>query len=128
MTCNHSSLRDPMIKGDPSPPAQNDGERRSYKATEIDDVVSTITDDSLIVFHKFIFLNDLVVMDPKRSNRACFPPPGYLIIYEISLHAGLLFPPPLELIDISIMCGVSLFQFSYRAISVTVRLIAFFRD
>ncbi|KAH0468295.1 hypothetical protein IEQ34_003328 [Dendrobium chrysotoxum] len=39
---------------------------------------------------------------PKRLDRACLPPPGYLTISESSLQARLQFPPPLELIDISI--------------------------
>ncbi|KAL0904668.1 hypothetical protein M5K25_026798 [Dendrobium thyrsiflorum] len=65
---------------------------------------------------------------PKRLDRACLPPPGYLTISESSLRAGLRFPPPLELIDISARCGVSLAQFSHIAMSVTMGLIAFFRD
>ncbi|KAH0450255.1 hypothetical protein IEQ34_020947 [Dendrobium chrysotoxum] len=62
------------------------------------------------------------------ENRACLPPPGYLTISESSLRVGLRFPPPLELIDISVRCGVSLAQFSHRAMLVTMGLIAFFRD
>ncbi|KAH0453617.1 hypothetical protein IEQ34_017941 [Dendrobium chrysotoxum] len=100
MTSDHPSLRVPMTKGEPRPTAQNDGKRRFCNAIKTDDVVSTVTDDSLIVFHKkFHFPNDLVVMAPKRSDRACLAPPGYLTIYEICLQAGLRFPPPMILIQ-----------------------------
>ncbi|KAH0464921.1 hypothetical protein IEQ34_005024 [Dendrobium chrysotoxum] len=33
---------------------------------------------------KFYFPNDLIVRAPNKSDRACFPPSGYLTIYEIS--------------------------------------------
>ncbi|PKU82776.1 hypothetical protein MA16_Dca006074 [Dendrobium catenatum] len=79
-----------MTKGDSHPAAHNDGKRRSCKTGKADDVVSTITNDSLINFHKkFYFPNDLMVMAPKRSNQACLPPPGYLPIYKINLPARL---------------------------------------
>ncbi|KAH0448532.1 hypothetical protein IEQ34_022332 [Dendrobium chrysotoxum] len=42
---------------------------------------------------------------PTRSDRACFPPPGYVTVYEFSLRAGLRFPPSSELIDILTICG-----------------------
>ncbi|KAH0453305.1 hypothetical protein IEQ34_017629 [Dendrobium chrysotoxum] len=89
----------------------------------------TITSDSLIIFHKkFHFPNDLAVKTPEKSNRACFPPSGYLTIYEMSLRAGLRFPPAPELINISTICGVILSHFSCRAMSIVMGLIAFFRD
>ncbi|KAH0458518.1 hypothetical protein IEQ34_013833 [Dendrobium chrysotoxum] len=42
---------------------------------------------------------------PARTDRACFPPPGYVTVYEFSLRAGLRFPPSSELIDILTICG-----------------------
>ncbi|KAH0450985.1 hypothetical protein IEQ34_021677 [Dendrobium chrysotoxum] len=65
---------------------------------------------------------------PARTDRACFPPPGYVTVYEFSLRAGLRFPPSSELIDILTLCGVCLSQFSYRAISIVMGLIVLFRD
>ncbi|KAH0463163.1 hypothetical protein IEQ34_007745 [Dendrobium chrysotoxum] len=65
---------------------------------------------------------------PKRSDRASLPPPGYLTVSEASLRAGLRFPPSAELVEILRRCGVCLSQLSYRAMSVTVGLIALFRD
>ncbi|KAH0463562.1 hypothetical protein IEQ34_008144 [Dendrobium chrysotoxum] len=116
MTGDHHPSRDPMTKGDSRPVAQNGGERGSSKGAKSDDVESTVTSDSLIILHqKFYFPNDIVVKVPKRSNRAYFPPPGYLTIFESSMRA-------------SCGCGVSLAQFSHRAMSVTMGLIAFSRD
>ncbi|KAH0462140.1 hypothetical protein IEQ34_009715 [Dendrobium chrysotoxum] len=65
---------------------------------------------------------------PARSDRACFPPPGYVTVYEFSLRAGLRFPPTSELIDILTIYGVCLSQFSYRVISILMGLIILFRD
>ncbi|KAH0434776.1 hypothetical protein IEQ34_026771 [Dendrobium chrysotoxum] len=65
---------------------------------------------------------------PARTDRACFPPPGYMTVYEFSLRAGLRFPPSSELIDILTICGVCLSQFSYRAMSIVMGLIVLFRD
>ncbi|KAH0463903.1 hypothetical protein IEQ34_006689 [Dendrobium chrysotoxum] len=65
---------------------------------------------------------------PARTDRACFPPPGYVTVYEFSLRAGLRFPPSTELIDILTLCGVCLSQFSYRAMSIVMGLIVLFRD
>ncbi|KAL0921314.1 hypothetical protein M5K25_008375 [Dendrobium thyrsiflorum] len=104
---DHPSLRDPMTKRDPRPAVHNDGKKRSCKVSKIDDMVSNVIDDCLIVFHKSHFSNDLVVMAPKRSDRVCLPPIEYLIIYEISLRVGLRFPPPPKLIDIPAVCRVS---------------------
>ncbi|KAH0450452.1 hypothetical protein IEQ34_021144 [Dendrobium chrysotoxum] len=63
-----------------------------------------------------------------RTDRPCFPPPGYVTVYEFSLRAGLRFPPSSELIDILTLCGVCLSQFSYRAMSIVMGLIVLFRD
>ncbi|KAH0464746.1 hypothetical protein IEQ34_004849 [Dendrobium chrysotoxum] len=76
----------------------------------------------------FHISNDVVATVPKRSDRASLPPPEYLTVSETSLRAGLRFPPPAELVEILKRCGVCLSQFSYRAMSVTVGLIALFRD
>ncbi|KAH0457360.1 hypothetical protein IEQ34_012675 [Dendrobium chrysotoxum] len=65
---------------------------------------------------------------PVRTDRACFPPPGYVTVYEFSLRVGLRFPPSSELIDILTLCGVCLSQFSYRAMSIVMGLIVLFRD
>ncbi|KAH0468212.1 hypothetical protein IEQ34_003245 [Dendrobium chrysotoxum] len=54
----------------------------------------------------------------RGSDRAGLPPPGYLTVSETSLQAGLHFPPPAELVEILKRCGVSLSQFSYRAIDM----------
>ncbi|KAH0456857.1 hypothetical protein IEQ34_014764 [Dendrobium chrysotoxum] len=92
-------------------------------------MISTITDDSFISFRKnFHFPNDLVMKVPARTDRTCFPPPGYVTVYEFSLRAGLRFPPSSELIDILTICGVCLSQFSYRAMSIVMGLIVLFRD
>ncbi|KAH0470998.1 hypothetical protein IEQ34_000721 [Dendrobium chrysotoxum] len=85
--------------------------------------------NSLIILHKnFHIPNDVVTTFPKRSDRAGLPPPMYLTVSETSLRAGLHFPPPVKLVKILTRCGVSLSQFSYRAMSVTVGLITLFRD
>ncbi|KAH0452445.1 hypothetical protein IEQ34_019744 [Dendrobium chrysotoxum] len=42
---------------------------------------------------------------PARTDRACFPSPRYVTVYEFSLRAGLRFPPSSELIDILTICG-----------------------
>ncbi|KAH0461434.1 hypothetical protein IEQ34_009009 [Dendrobium chrysotoxum] len=65
---------------------------------------------------------------PARTDCACFPPPGYVTVYEFSLRAGLRFPLSSELIDILTICGVCLSQFSYRAMSIVMGLIVLFRD
>ncbi|KAH0452641.1 hypothetical protein IEQ34_019940 [Dendrobium chrysotoxum] len=65
---------------------------------------------------------------PARTDCACFPPPGYVTVYEFSLRAGLRFPPSSELIDILTLYGVCLSQFSYRAMSIVMGLIVLFRD
>ncbi|KAH0468059.1 hypothetical protein IEQ34_003092 [Dendrobium chrysotoxum] len=79
--------------------------------------------DFLILFCKnFYFSNDVVTIVPKSSDRASLPPLGPIC------EGGLRFPPPAELIKILRRCGVNLSQFSFRAMSVTVGLIALFRD
>ncbi|KAH0448312.1 hypothetical protein IEQ34_022112 [Dendrobium chrysotoxum] len=70
----------------------------------------------------------MVTIVPKRSDRDSLPPPGYLTFSEINLRAGLRFPPPAELIKILRRYGVNLSQFSFRAMSVTMGLIALFRN
>ncbi|KAH0459480.1 hypothetical protein IEQ34_012294 [Dendrobium chrysotoxum] len=103
--------------------------KRVQKAPKADDVISTVTEDSFISFRKkFHFPNDLVMKVPARTDRACFPPPGYVTVYEFSLRAGLRFPPSTKLIDILTLCGVCLSQFSYRAMSFVMGLIVLFRD
>ncbi|KAH0469648.1 hypothetical protein IEQ34_001206 [Dendrobium chrysotoxum] len=78
-----------------------------------------------MLLHKNVhILNDVVTTVPKRSDRVSLPPSGYLIVSETSLRAGLYFSPPAELVEILRRCGVCLSQFSYRAMSVTMRLIA----
>ncbi|KAL0927362.1 hypothetical protein M5K25_001526 [Dendrobium thyrsiflorum] len=65
---------------------------------------------------------------PARSDRARFPPPGYVTVYEFSLRAGLRLPPAPELIDIMTIYGVNMSQFSYRAMSIIMGMIILFRD
>ncbi|KAH0452817.1 hypothetical protein IEQ34_017141 [Dendrobium chrysotoxum] len=103
--------------------------KRIQKAPKANNVISTITEDSFISFRKkFHFPNDLVMKVPARFDLACFPPPGYVTVYEFSLRAGLRFPPASELIDILTICGVCLFQFFYRVMSIVMGLIVLFRD
>ncbi|KAH0466253.1 hypothetical protein IEQ34_006356 [Dendrobium chrysotoxum] len=111
------------------PAQRSEVPKRTQKAPKADDVISTVTEDSFISFRKkFHFPNDLVMKVPARTDRACFPPPGYVTVYEFSLRAGLRFPPSSELIDILTICGVCLSQFSYRAMSIVMGLIVLFRD
>ncbi|KAH0466850.1 hypothetical protein IEQ34_004088 [Dendrobium chrysotoxum] len=124
---------DPVPSSDPAVGRMSvallDGERRSTKGVKVDDVASTLTGDLLMLLHKnFHIPNDVVTTVLKRSDRASLPPPGYLTVSEASLRAGLRFPPSAELIEILRRCGVCLSQHSYRAMSVTVGLIALFRD
>ncbi|KAH0455475.1 hypothetical protein IEQ34_015507 [Dendrobium chrysotoxum] len=111
------------------PAPRSEISKKIQKAPKANDVVSTITEDSFISFRKkFHFPNDLVMKVPARTDRACFPPPGYVTVYEFSLRARLRFPPSSELIDILTICGVCLSQFSYRAMSIVMGLIVLFRD
>ncbi|KAH0457777.1 hypothetical protein IEQ34_013092 [Dendrobium chrysotoxum] len=111
------------------PAQRSEVPKRAQKAPKADDVISTVTEDSFISFRKkFHFPNDLVMKVPARTDRACFPPPGYVTVYEFSLRAGLRFPPSSELIDILTLSGVCLSQFSYRAMSIVMGLIVLFRD
>ncbi|KAH0453869.1 hypothetical protein IEQ34_018193 [Dendrobium chrysotoxum] len=81
-----------------------------------------------MLLHKnFHIPNDVVTTILKRSDWTSLPPPGYLTVNETSLRAELHFPPPVELVEILKRCGVCLSQFSYRAMSVTVGLIALFQ-
>ncbi|KAH0467452.1 hypothetical protein IEQ34_004690 [Dendrobium chrysotoxum] len=109
--------------------ARSEGIKKTYKATKIDDVVSTVTGDVLLAFRKkYYFPNDMVVKVPARSDRACSPPLEFVTVYEFSLRAGLRFPPSPELSDILMIYGVSLAQLSYRAMSIIMGLILLFRD
>ncbi|KAH0449086.1 hypothetical protein IEQ34_022886 [Dendrobium chrysotoxum] len=109
--------------------ARREGVKKTYKATKTDDVVSTVTGDALLAFRKkYYFPNDMVVKVPARSDRACSPPLRFVTVYEFSLRAGLRFPPSPELSDILMICGVSLAQLSYRAMSIIMGLIVLFRD
>ncbi|KAH0464378.1 hypothetical protein IEQ34_007164 [Dendrobium chrysotoxum] len=123
-----TSTKNPSTKGDRFV-ARCEGVKKTYKATKMDDVVSTVTGDDLLAFRKKIyFSNDMVVKVPARSDRACSPPPRFVTVYEFSLRASLRFPPSPELSDILTICGVSLAQLSYRAMSIIMRLIVLFRD
>ncbi|KAH0468777.1 hypothetical protein IEQ34_002009 [Dendrobium chrysotoxum] len=67
--------------------AKSDDEKKTHKVGKAY-VVSTITSDSLIIFHKkFYFPNDPMAMSLKRSDQVCSPPLRYLIIYEAILLA-----------------------------------------
>ncbi|KAH0459577.1 hypothetical protein IEQ34_012391 [Dendrobium chrysotoxum] len=125
-------MGDPASSKNPSkdrPAQRSEVSKRTQKAPKADDVIFTVTEDSFISFRKkFYFPNDLVMKVPARTDRACFPPPGYVTVYEFSLRAGLRFPPSSKLIDILTICGVCLSQFSYRAMSIVMGLIVLFRD
>ncbi|KAH0436093.1 hypothetical protein IEQ34_026474 [Dendrobium chrysotoxum] len=103
-----------------------DGDRRRlYRA--IDDVVSMITYDGLaVICKKFYILNEVLIISPKRSDRVHAPPLGFIVVYEMTLCAGLRFPPAPELLEIFKACGISLPQFLCRAITIMVGLIVFF--
>ncbi|KAH0455761.1 hypothetical protein IEQ34_015793 [Dendrobium chrysotoxum] len=123
-----TSTKNPSIKGDRFV-ARREGVKKTYKVIKMDDVVSTVTSDALLAFRKkFYFPNDMVVKVPTRSDRACSPPPEFVTVYEFSLRAGLRFPSSPELSDILTICGVSLAQLSYRAMSIIMGLIVLFRD
>ncbi|KAH0465469.1 hypothetical protein IEQ34_005572 [Dendrobium chrysotoxum] len=122
-------LASSKVPSEDRPAQRSEVPKRAQKAPKADDVISTVTEDSFISFRKkFHFPNDLVMKVPARTDRACFPPPGYVTVYEFSLRAGLRFPPSSELIDILTLCGVCLSQFSYRAMSIVMGLIVLFRD
>ncbi|KAH0452956.1 hypothetical protein IEQ34_017280 [Dendrobium chrysotoxum] len=57
---------------------------------------------------------------PTRSDRAHFPPPGFVTVYEFILRARLHFPPSPELINILTIYGVNLSQLSYRVMSIII--------
>ncbi|KAH0470543.1 hypothetical protein IEQ34_000266 [Dendrobium chrysotoxum] len=122
-------LASSKVPSEDRPAQRSEVPKRAQKAPKADDVISTVTEDSFISFRKkFHFPNDLVMKVPARTDRACFPPPRYVTVYEFSLRAGLRFPPSSELIDILTLCGVCLSQFSYRAMSIVMGLIVLFRD
>ncbi|KAH0457759.1 hypothetical protein IEQ34_013074 [Dendrobium chrysotoxum] len=117
-------LASSKIPSEDRPAQRSEVPKRAQKAPKADDVISTVTEDSFISFRKkFHFPNDLVMKVPARTDRACFPPPGY-----VTSARGLRFPPSSELIDILTLCGVCLSQFSYRAMSIVMGLIVLFRD
>ncbi|KAH0460681.1 hypothetical protein IEQ34_011344 [Dendrobium chrysotoxum] len=123
---DHASSKNPS---EDRPAQRSEVSKRIQKAPKSDDVISIITEDSFISFRKkFHFPNDLVMKVPARSDRACFPPPEYVTVYEFSLRAGLRFPPSSELIDILTICEVCLSQLSYRVILIVMGLIVLFRD
>ncbi|KAI0520564.1 hypothetical protein KFK09_008040 [Dendrobium nobile] len=127
MSGDHFPSRDSAVRENPVVPPV--GRRRPDKGARADDLASTVTSDSLIIFRKkFHFPNDVVAVAPKRSDRAGVPPPGYLTICETHLRSGLRFPLPAELIEVLMHCGVSISQFTYRGMSVMIGLIALFRD
>ncbi|KAH0467632.1 hypothetical protein IEQ34_002665 [Dendrobium chrysotoxum] len=125
-------MGDPASSKNPSedrPAQRSEVSKRTQKAPKADDVISTITEDSFISFRKkFHFPNNLVMNVPARTDRACFPPPRFVTVYEFSLRVGLRFPPSSELIDILTIYGVCLSQFFYRAMSIMMGLILLFRD
>ncbi|KAH0462213.1 hypothetical protein IEQ34_009788 [Dendrobium chrysotoxum] len=122
-------LASSKVPSEDRPAQRSEVPKRAQKAPKADDVISTVTEDSFISFRKkFHFPNDLVMKVSARTDRACFPPPGYVTVYEFSLRAGLRFSPSSELIDILTLCGVCLSQFSYRAMSIVMGLIVLFRD
>ncbi|PKU66522.1 hypothetical protein MA16_Dca006850 [Dendrobium catenatum] len=127
MSGDHFPSRDSAVRGNAVVPPE--GGRRPDKGARADDLASTVTSDTLTIFHKkFHFLYDLVAVVPKRSDRAGTPPSGYLTVSDTHLRSGLCFPPPAELIKILMHCGMSLSQFTYRCMSVTIGLIALFKD
>ncbi|KAH0457207.1 hypothetical protein IEQ34_015114 [Dendrobium chrysotoxum] len=100
-------------------PSAHDGDRRRS-----DNVASTITSDSLVVIRKkFHVPNDVLIIAPKRIDRAHAPSQGFIAVYEMTLRAGLRFPPAPELLDIFKACGIALPQFLCRAITIIVGLI-----
>ncbi|KAH0458134.1 hypothetical protein IEQ34_013449 [Dendrobium chrysotoxum] len=100
----YTSTKIPPTKGDRLV-VQLEGLKKSQKVAKVDDVMSTITGDSLIIFRKkFHFPNDLVMKVLAKFIRVYSPPQGFLII----LRTGLQFSPPPELIDILTTYGVSL--------------------
>ncbi|KAH0456512.1 hypothetical protein IEQ34_014419 [Dendrobium chrysotoxum] len=102
---------------------------QSRRSTLIDDVSSTITSDGLIIFRKKFHLpNDLVMVAPKESDRARYPPSGFITMYEMTLRAGLRFSLASELLEIFKACGVPLAQFLCRTVTIIVGLTAFYRE
>ncbi|KAH0451122.1 hypothetical protein IEQ34_018421 [Dendrobium chrysotoxum] len=108
--------------------APKDGDkRRSHGA--IDDVASTITFDGLTMIRKNFYIpNEVLIIASKRSDRVHAPPPGFIAVYEMTLRAGLRFPPAPELLEIFKACGVSLPQFLCRAITIIFGLTVFFQE
>ncbi|KAH0467250.1 hypothetical protein IEQ34_004488 [Dendrobium chrysotoxum] len=117
---DHTPERNPPAQEN-HPVHRSEGSKKTHKTPKSDDVISTIIEDSFISFRKkFYFPNDLVMKVPARSDRAHFPPLGYVTVFESNLRVGLCFPPSPELIDILTIYGVSLSQFSYRVMSIVM--------
>ncbi|PKU68132.1 hypothetical protein MA16_Dca015634 [Dendrobium catenatum] len=102
----------------------------SRRSTSIDDVPSSITsDDALIAIRKKYHLpNDLVMAVPKKTDRARYPPKGFITLYEMTLRAGLRFSLAPELLEIFRACGVPLAQFLCRTVTIIVGLTVFYRE
>ncbi|KAH0461374.1 hypothetical protein IEQ34_008949 [Dendrobium chrysotoxum] len=94
-----------LVSGDRAV-AQQEVLKKTHKVAKPDDIVSTITGDSLIIFmKKFHFPNDLVMKVLGKFAHVCSTLMGFLTVYEFSLQVGLRFSPPSELIDILRICG-----------------------
>ncbi|KAH0434951.1 hypothetical protein IEQ34_026718 [Dendrobium chrysotoxum] len=84
-------------------PSAHDGDRRRS-----DDVASIITSDSLAAIRKkFHVPNDVLIIAPRRTNRAHAPPQRFVAVYEMTLCTGLRFPPAPESLDIFKAFGVN---------------------
>ncbi|KAH0451624.1 hypothetical protein IEQ34_018923 [Dendrobium chrysotoxum] len=80
-----ASTKIPPAKGD-CPVVRSESLKKTQKAVRADDVVSTITGDSLIAFRKkFYFPNNMVMKVPTKSDLAHSPPPRFMTVYEYSL-------------------------------------------
>ncbi|KAH0467493.1 hypothetical protein IEQ34_004731 [Dendrobium chrysotoxum] len=95
----------PIITLMPSLIFIDNNRRRSYGAVFIDDVQSSITSDSLeMIRKKFYIPNDVLIIAPKRFDRVYAPPLGFIVVYEITFHAGLRFSPAPKLLEIFKEC------------------------
>ncbi|PKU63101.1 hypothetical protein MA16_Dca025837 [Dendrobium catenatum] len=102
----------------------------SRRLSLIDDVPSSITsDDTLVAIHKkYHMSNDLVMVVPKKIDRARDPPKGFITLYEMTLRASLRFPLAPELLEIFRACGVPLAQFLCKTVTIIVGLTVFYRE
>ncbi|KAH0455801.1 hypothetical protein IEQ34_015833 [Dendrobium chrysotoxum] len=70
---DHTSTKIPLAKEN-RPVVQSEGPKKAKKVAKDNDVASTITSDSLIIFRKkFHFPNDLVIKVTEKYDRACSP-------------------------------------------------------